>query len=146
MMIATYLIYVALSLGITYWVGRTLHTNGRIFLIENFAGREDVADAINNLLLVGFYLVNVGFISLALRFGEKPVDATGALEFLSMKIGAAVVVLGLLHFFNMIMLVKFRNSRVFGAAAKAAVPKHDMPLVTAAAEPHSSAAWDAAKA
>ena len=115
MMIWTYAIYVATSLGITYWVGRTLNRNGRVFLIENFEGKESLADSINALLLVGFYLVNIGFISLALQFGKKPVDITGAVEFLSLKIGAAVVVLGVLHFFNMNMLVKFRTSRPFQA-------------------------------
>jgi len=74
MMISTYLIYLALSLGITYWVGQTLHRNGRVFLIENFEGQESLADSINHLLLVGFYLVNVGFVSLALRYGTGPAE------------------------------------------------------------------------
>jgi hypothetical protein len=74
MMIATYLIYLVLSLGITYWVGQTLHRNGRVFLVENFEGQEALADSINHLLLVGFYLVNVGFVSLALQYVRIPRD------------------------------------------------------------------------
>lgn len=58
-------------------------------------------------------LDNIGFISLALRYGEKPYDAVGAVEFLSTKIGLVVVVLGVMHFFNMNMLVKFRFSKLF---------------------------------
>ena len=115
LLLVTYAVYVAISLAITIWVGRTLNKNGRVFLVENFEGQEALADSINHLLLVGFYLVNIGFISLALRYGEKPTDAVGAVEFLSTKIGLVIVVLGFMHFFNMNMLVKFRRSKLFKA-------------------------------
>ena len=114
MMVWTYLIYVAVSLAVTLWVGQSLHGNGRIFLVENFQGREKLADSVNHLLLVGFYLINIGFVSLALRYGAKPTDLVGAMEFLSTKIGIVIVVLGAMHFFNMRMLVRFRQSPIFG--------------------------------
>jgi len=115
MMIVTYAVYVLTSLVITVWVGRTLQRNGRVFLVENFEGREALADSINHLLLIGFYLVNIGFVSLTLRYGTKPTDVVGAVEFLSTKIGLVVVMLGVMHFFNMHMLVKFRHTRLFHA-------------------------------
>ncbi len=114
MMVWTYLVYIAVSLAATIWVGRSLHHNGRVFLVENFRGQEALADSINHLLLVGFYLVNIGFVSLALRYGQKPVDLVGAVEFLSTKIGLVIVLLGIMHFFNMRMLGRFRDSPVFG--------------------------------
>ena len=113
MMVATYVVYLLLSLAITIWVGRSLNRNGRVFLVENFQGQEALADSINHLLLVGFYLVNIGFVSLALRYGAKPTDLVGAFEFLSTKVGLVVVVLGFMHFFNMRMLVHFRTSKLF---------------------------------
>jgi hypothetical protein len=122
MMITTYAIYVVVSLAITVWVGRTLTRNGRMFLVENFDGHEALADSINHLLLVGFYLVNIGFVSLALRYGAKPSDAVEAIEFLSTKIGLAVVVLGGMHFFNMMILVKFRRSKLLRNATRATGP------------------------
>jgi protein-S-isoprenylcysteine O-methyltransferase Ste14 len=124
-MLTTYVIYVTVSLAITFWVGRTLNRNGRVFLVENFAGREALADSINHLLLVGFYLINIGFISLALRFGDRPTDIVGAVELLSTKIGLAVVVLGGLHFFNMFALVRFRNWPMFDRFAKRASAQPD---------------------
>ncbi len=117
MMVWTYLIYVAVSLAVMIWVGRSLHGNGRVFLVENFHGREKLADSVNHLLLVGFYLVNVGFVCLALRYGQKPTDLVGAVEFLSTKIGLVIVLLGAMHFFNMRMLVRFRASPFFGRLA-----------------------------
>ena len=130
LLLVTYAVYVTVSLAITYWVGRTLNRNGRVFLVENFEGQEHLADSINHLLLVGFYLVNIGFISLALRYGEKPDDAVGAVEFLSTKIGLAVVVLGGMHFFNMGMLVKFRHTKLFRAFApkNQDAPAFDAPV------------------
>ena len=118
-MVWTYLVYVAVSLAVTFWVGRNLHGNGRVFLVENFHGQEKLADSVNHLLLVGFYLVNVGYISLALRYGDKPTDLVSAVEFLSTKIGLVIVLLGFMHFFNMRMLVRFRESRLFAHMAPA---------------------------
>lgn len=109
MMIYTYTIYVALSAVITIWVGHTLHSKGRLFLVENFRGNEALADSVNHLLLVGFYLINFGFVSLALKYGAKPVDAVGAIEFLSTKIGLVIMVLGAMHFFNIFVLARMRK-------------------------------------
>ena len=97
----------------------TRTADGRVFLVENFQGQEALADSINHLLLVGFYLVNIGFVALALRYGVKPTNLVGAFEFLSTKVGLVVVVLGLMHFFNMRMLVHFRTSKLFKIFAPA---------------------------
>lgn len=118
MMIYTYAAYIFVSLAMTIWVGRSLHKNGRIFLVQTFQDREEIADSVNHLLLVGFYLINIGFVSLALKFGEKPVDAASAIEFLSLKIGIVIVVLGTMHFFNMFTLMRFSRSKVFNILDK----------------------------
>jgi hypothetical protein len=110
---AYYAIYVVLSLGITIWVGHTLSSNGLVFLIENFEGREPLARSINHLLLVGFYLINIGFMTLMLRYGGRPDGAVEAIEYLSTKIGMVVVLLGVMHFINMFVLVRFRRSGLF---------------------------------
>jgi len=112
--LAYYAAYVALSLGITIWVGNTLSKNGLIFLVENFEGREELARSVNHLLLVGFYLVNVGFITLMLRYGGRPDGLVEAVEYLSTKIGLVVVLLGIMHFTNMYVLMRFRKSALFG--------------------------------
>ena len=66
--IAMYLAYLGISVALTVWVARTLHKNGRIFLVDSFHGNEGLADSVNHLLVVGFYLVNIGYVTLALRF------------------------------------------------------------------------------
>lgn len=105
----TYLLYLALTAAIVIKVGFILHKNGRIFLISNFSGSEIVADAVNNLLLAGFYLVNFGFVLLTLQMGDYPSDPVEAIEFLSTKIGMATIVLGVMHFINMYVLANLRK-------------------------------------
>lgn len=107
--IATYFIYFALSLIMTIWVARTLHTNGRLFLIDAFHGDEARADAVNHLLVVGFYLINVGFILLFLRIGVKPTDFVGGIEYASTKLGVVLLILGGMHFFNMFNFDRMRR-------------------------------------
>src|SRR5437762_5076480 len=97
----TYLAYLGISVALTIWVARTLHKNGRIFLVDAFRGNEALADSVNHLLVVGFYLVNIGFVSLALKFGIRPTEAPQAIEMLSAKLGWVLLILGAMHFFNL---------------------------------------------
>ena len=99
----TYLIYLAISAAVTIWVARTLHRHGRPFLVKNFHGEETLADSVNHLLVVGFYLINFGWVALALKYGEKPLDVPGAIEFLATKIGLVLVILGAMHFLNLLV-------------------------------------------
>ena len=105
----TYLAYLAISIALTVWVARTLHKNGRIFLVDSFHGNEGLADSVNHLLVVGFYLVNVGCVTLALKYGGAPENAQGALEILSTKIGWVLLVLGFMHFFNLLVFSRMRK-------------------------------------
>jgi hypothetical protein len=113
-----YVAYVVISVGLTVWVGRTLHHNGRAFLIDVFGERADLADSVNHLLVVGFYLVNFGYMSLALKLATRVTTPTEAVEALSYKVGLVLVVLGAMHFFNL-----FVFSRIRGHARLAAAPR-----------------------
>ena len=63
----SYLVYLLVSIAVTVWVARTLHANGRAFLLDAFHGQESLADSVNHLLVVGFYLINLGWIVMTLR-------------------------------------------------------------------------------
>ena len=107
-----YSTYLAISVALTVWVARTLHKNGRIFLVDSFLGNEPLADSVNHLLVVGFYLVNIGFVTLALKYGAKATDAQTALETLSTKVGLVLVVLGFMHFTNLFVFSKLRRRAI----------------------------------
>ena len=113
---ANYLAYLVISIAMTVWVGRTLHKNGRIFLVDSFLGNDPLADSVNHLLLVGFYLINVGFITLALKYGVKPDDFASLLETLSSKVGLVLLVLGGMHFFNLYVFAKMRRRAMLHGA------------------------------
>ena len=104
-----YIVYILLSIGLTVWVGRTLFRNGRIFLVDAFHGNEPMADAVNHLLIVGFYLLNIGFVALFLRWGVKPTTGVEMIEYVSTKIGVVLLVLGGIHYFNMFNIAKMRR-------------------------------------
>ncbi len=120
--VLAYYIYLPVAVAMTVWVARTLHRNGRIFLVQAFHGNEAMADAVNHLLVVGFYLVNLGFILMALRYGGKPTDAQATIEFLSTKLGIVMLVLGAMHFFNMFNFDKMRRKGQRPAADPAPAP------------------------
>jgi hypothetical protein len=107
--VTMYLAYLLISVAFTIWVAKTLHKNGRIFLVDSFHGHDALADSVNHLLVVGFYLVNIGFVTLALRYGDRATDAQTALENLSSKVGLVLVVLGLMHFVNLAVFAKLRR-------------------------------------
>src|SRR5256886_4677461 len=102
----TYLSYLIISVSLTVWVAKTLHKNGRIFLIDAFRGNEPLADSVNHLLVVGFYLINIGYVALALKEGAAPADLREVLEMISRKVGVVLLVLGGMHFFNLFIFSK----------------------------------------
>lgn len=107
--ISTYLLYLTISIALTVWVARTLHKNGRVFLVDSFVGNETLADSVNHLLVVGFYLINVGYVTLALEYGVAAATAQECLEVLSTKVGLVLLVLGFMHFFNLYVFTRMRK-------------------------------------
>lgn len=97
----SYALYLLITIAITIWVAQTLSRNGIVFLVQCFGHNAELARSTNHLLVVGFYLVNIGFITLTLSLGAEPETFADAIRFLSAKVGLAVIVLGAMHFFNM---------------------------------------------
>ena len=118
----TYLIYLAISIGLTIWVARTLHKNGRVFLVDVFHGNEALADSVNHLLVVGFYLINFGYVSLALKLGYDVATAQASIEALSVKVGMVLLVLGGMHFFNLFIFSRMRRRTTHGNSPPPVVP------------------------
>lgn len=107
--VITYALYLLIAIPLTMWVARTLHRNGRVFLVDCFRGNETLADSVNHLLVVGFYLVNLGFVTLYLKLGAEVHAARGIFEALSGKLGVVLLVLGAMHFFNIFLFTRARR-------------------------------------
>ncbi|MEU9030194.1 hypothetical protein [Streptomyces sp. NPDC048383] len=110
--VVAYVIYLLISIGLTVWVARTLSRNGRVFIGDVLQGNEKLADAVNQLLVVGFYLVNIGFVTLYLRSSEDILAARDLFEALSVKLGVVLLVLGVMHLGNVWVLNKMRRRGV----------------------------------
>lgn len=103
-----YIAYLAVSIATTIWVAATLHKNGRAFLVEAFHGNTEMADSVNHLLVVGFYLINIGYVTLALRTQADVLNMRQSIELVSDKFGLVLVVLGGMHFFNLYVFNRLR--------------------------------------
>ncbi len=110
--IAHHLLYLALSVVTTVWVASTLHKHGRIFLVDAFHGNEKLADSVNHLLVVGFYLINVGFVVFAVKYGDKPTELASLLESLGTKVGCVLLILGVMHFLNIYVFNQMRKNAI----------------------------------
>ena len=124
-----YVAYLALSVCLTIWVARSLHKNGRVFLVDSFLGNEPLADSVNHLLVVGFYLINIGYVTLALKYGDKPTDMRTGLEALSTKVGFVLLVLGVMHFFNLLIFSKMRRRATTNKPAPAPPTATQPPIL-----------------
>src|SRR3954452_23684977 len=117
----SYLAYLAISVALTIWVARTLQKRGRVFLVDAFRGNEQLADSVNHLLVVGFYLINIGYVTLALKYGDKPAGVQEAIEFLSTKVGLVLLILGVMHFINIVTFARMRH--------RATRPVNERPVI-----------------
>ena len=126
----TYIVYITLSIPLTVWVAQTLHKNGRVFLIDSFRGNERLADSVNHLLVVGFYLINIGYVALALKERIAPTDVREVLETISRKIGVVMLVLGAMHFFNIFVFSKMRRRALLHAVPPPIPPQAHVSVAT----------------
>ncbi len=99
-----YGLYLAISIGMTIWVARALSSNGDVFLVRCFGQDTELAASTNRLLVIGFYLVNLGFITY--RLGGWQVDTVDLIPEVGSRVGINMLVLGLMHFSNMLLIAR----------------------------------------
>ena len=103
-----YLTYAASSIGLTYWLARTLFKNGEVFLEDVFVDNPRMAASVNHLLVVGFYLLNLGYAALIMK-ARGASTSVEAVEVLAWKLGGLLLSLGAMHFFNMYVFYRIRR-------------------------------------
>ncbi len=110
LLLLIYAVYGTVAVGLVIWLARTLSMNGALFLEDVFEDRPGMAEAVNRLLVIGFYMLNLGY-ALLLLPGDRPVDAVAASELLITKLGVLLLSLGAIHFVNMYVFWKIRRRR-----------------------------------
>lgn len=123
LIVVQHLTYLALSLGTTVWVGRTLYRNGAAFLADTFLGKEVLADSVNRLLLVGFYLVNGGWVVRALKDNLAPYGASDVIEHVATSYGTVLLILGVMHFGNLYVLNRMRRRAIADRSSAPVAPE-----------------------
>lgn len=108
--VSAYVIYLSVSLLLTWLVAKTLFSNGLIFMRDIFFGREEIAKATNSLFKSGFYLLNIGFALYILKIYNELTGVQDTIEVLSSKIGGFSIYLGIMLFLNLYLF--FRGKRV----------------------------------
>lgn len=116
-----YFLYLSLSMSVTWAVGRTLHKNGAVFLVDAFKGRETLAASVNHLLVVGFYLVNFGWVIRGVRVDGPVWSFQGVIENICQSLGTVLLLLGVMHFANIYIFNRMRN--------RSERPRHELPPV-----------------
>lgn len=108
--ITSYVLYLVLTIGLTIWVASTLFKNGKVFLVDIFSGNQEFANSVNRLLVVGFYLINLGFAISSLDAIGSVNDLADLFIRVSKRVGIITLVLGGMHFLNMYVFFQIRNN------------------------------------
>jgi len=115
--VVTYLLYLALAMPLTVWVARALNRHGQAFLNDVFSGDTDLARSVNKLLVIGFYLLNLGYVALFMTSHARVATGRQLMEVLSAKVGGVAVVLGVVHLANVWAFNAFRRRALLRARA-----------------------------
>ncbi len=107
--VVTYFAYIAIGIGLTCWVARTLNVHGRVFLAKGCKGNDELANSLGRLLSVGFCLLHFGFVLLTLKLGGMATNSTEAIELVSTKTGLVLVALAVSHFFHLALYARIHG-------------------------------------
>lgn len=120
-LLLVYLPYATIAITLTIWLARTLSRHGAVFLETVFPNRPALANAINQLLVIGFYLVNIGWALLLLQADEVTEHvhtASDAVALLTTRLGLLLLLLGVAHLANLYVFHRVRRG------AETATPAH----------------------
>lgn len=104
MNILAYLIYLFLTWIITVHAGHSFYKNGRNYLLNMFEGNEKITDIVNRLLLIGYYMINLGYVTMMISYWETVYNFQDLAETVFFKTGNIMVLLACMHYFNLTVI------------------------------------------
>jgi len=105
-----YCIYLPVVIILTWYVAHTLFKNSKVFMMDIFHGKADIALSTNKLFETGFYLLNLGFALKIMEIAAEISSSRSMLEILSSKVGGFSIYLGVMLFLNLYFF--FRGKRL----------------------------------
>jgi hypothetical protein len=109
--VGAYIIFLALMVFIIVYVGRYFYTNGRVFIISLFHGNVSLADHINKLLLIAYYLFNIGYSFIKVKQWQKISTPEMMVSSLASNVGVLILILAVTHYFNMMVIYQLSKSK-----------------------------------
>ena len=100
-----YILYFLITYFITVHTGLSFYRNGRIYILDILEGNEALTSYINRLLLIGYYLLNLGYVALSVNEWDEINTVAEMLSILSFKVGAIMLLLACIHFVNMAVIL-----------------------------------------
>jgi hypothetical protein len=137
-LVTVYCVYATASVGLTIWLARTLSKSGEVFLDDVFVDNPRMAPAVNRLLVVGFYLLNLGYALVTLKAGVDSLTPVQAMETLAAKLGALLISLGVIHFGNMYLFHRIRRRSQIRLAPPPVKPQMHHTAPAAHGFPHGA--------
>lgn len=99
-----YGIFITLIVLIIVVVGKICYRNGNVFVAELIPDHLELCQQINKILLVGYYLVNIGYGAMTLVDWETITSPLQLVEVIAIKISIIISILSILHYLNIIIL------------------------------------------
>lgn len=131
-LVPVYVAYAVIAIGLTVGLARVLFRSGAVFLEDVFEDSPKMAEAVNRLLVVGFYLLNLGYAALIMKATGAHTSVEAA-EVLAWKLGALLVSLGVMHFFNMYLFYRIRRRTQIAMLPPPVAPQMRLPADSRAA-------------
>jgi hypothetical protein len=102
-----YLIYLSLTSVIIIKVGKLCYDNGNIFVSQLIPNHEELCHQINKMLLMGYYLMNLGYCAMTIISWEKIQSINQLIEIIATKSAIIILTIGFMHYINIILLTKY---------------------------------------
>jgi len=102
-----YGIFMVIVAYIIIVVGHICYRNGNIYVLSLIPGHEDLCIRINKILLVGYYLVNIGYAAMTLISWETIISFSQLIEMIALKTAIIISILCVLHYTNLFVLTNY---------------------------------------
>lgn len=105
--ITAYGIYLCITVFIILKVGRICYKNGNVYVAALIPDHMDLCHKLNQVLLLGYYLLNIGYCAMTLISWQKIISSTQLIEMICTKTAVIIFIISLLHYFNIIIITKY---------------------------------------
>lgn len=102
-----YIIYLSITSVIILKVGKLCYDNGNLFVSQLIPNHEELCHQINKTLLVGYYLLNLGYCAMTLISWKKIITTNQLIEIIATKSAIIILTIGFMHYINIILLTKY---------------------------------------